>query len=324
LIEVAAGIFEKQGLVFAARRKAGKHLAGYWEFPGGKIEQNETPAECLCRELEEEFEVSVEVGDFVGSSVYDYGEKVIRLLAYKVAHLSGEFTLHDHDEFCWLPLHRLSELRWAPADVPLVEKYVALSSTASYYSSNAQDYINETLNLEMKEAFELFIPEMTPCGNVLDIGCGSGRDSLYFIEQGFMVTPIDGCPEMSRLASSVIGQPVESKQFQSISDIDKYNGIWANASLLHCPKSEIKHVFQKLIAALKLGGVWFMSFKVGEGEQFDDRGRFFNNYSEQSLKTLIGSFDELVLQSIWLSKSERPNGAQEWINAIVCKREITK
>ena len=323
MIEVTAGIFEKDGLVFAARRKAGKHLAGYWEFPGGKIEQNETPQECLRRELEEEFEVTVEVGDFVGSSIYDYGEKVIRLMAYKVKHLSGEFTLHDHDEFCWLPLQRLSELRWAPADVPLVEKYVALSSTASYYSSNAQDYINETLNLEMREAFELFIPELQPGGNVLDIGCGSGRDSLFFIQQGFLVKPIDGCPEMSRLASSVIGIPVETKQFQSISDTDKYDGIWANASLLHCPKSEIKNVFKRLIAALKLGGVWFMSFKVGEGEQFDARGRFFNNYTEHSLKTLINSFDELVLQNMWVSKSEIPNGTQEWVNAIVSKREVT-
>lgn len=323
MIEVTAGIFEKQGLVFAARRKAGKHLAGYWEFPGGKIELNETPQECLRREFEEEFGVSVEVGEFVGSSDYDYGQKVIRLLAYKVEYLSGKFSLNDHDELCWLPLHQLSDLRWAPADVPLVEKYISLSSTAAYYSNNAQDYINETLNLEMKEAFERFVPELLPGGNVLDIGCGSGRDSLFFIQQGFLVTPIDGCPEMSRLASSVIGIPVETKQFQSISDIEKYDGIWANASLLHCPKSDINAIFQKIITALKLNGVWFMSFKLGDGEHVDTRGRFFNNYTEQSLKALINFFDELVLQNSWVSKSETPNGAQEWVNAIVCKRELT-
>ena len=324
MIRVIAGIVEKKGLILAARRKAGKHLAGYWEFPGGKLEKNETPEQCLRRELKEEFEISVEVGDFVGSSDFDYGDKNIRLYAYKVKHLSGKFILHDHDDLCWLPLQQLSELRWAPADIPLVEKYISQSSTAAYYSRNAQKYITETLHLEMNEAFELFVPKLHPGSSILDAGCGSGRDSLFFTKQGFRVTAIDGCLEMSRLASTIIGLPVETKVFQRISDIEKYDGVWANASLLHCPKSEIRSIFKRLIAALKLGGVWFMSFKMGESESFDDRGRFFNNYTEHSLKILITSFDELVLQNLWVSISETQNGTQEWVNAIVCKREVTR
>ena len=128
MIEVTAAIIEKNSLILAARRKEGAHLAGFWEFPGGKIEKGETPEECLYRELEEEFHINTKVGEFVGESVYDYGTKVIRLLAYKVEHLSGEFQLIDHDKLCWLALDELTTVQWAPADIPLVELYKSMSN----------------------------------------------------------------------------------------------------------------------------------------------------------------------------------------------------
>ena len=126
MIEVTAAIIEKNSLVLSARRKKGAHLAGFWEFPGGKIEKGETPEECLYRELEEEFHIDTRVGEFVGESIYDYGSKVIRLLAYKVEHLSGDFQLVDHDKLCWLTLDELTTVKWAPADIPLVEKYKSM------------------------------------------------------------------------------------------------------------------------------------------------------------------------------------------------------
>jgi len=117
---VTAAIFEKNGLIFAARRRPGKHLAGYWEFPGGKLEKNEAPEHCLARELNEEFGIHVQVGQFMGESTYDYGHKIIRLLAYRVILLSGKFELRDHDEVKWLNKNELHCLQWAPADVPLL------------------------------------------------------------------------------------------------------------------------------------------------------------------------------------------------------------
>jgi len=125
MIEVTAAIIEKNGLVLVARRKEGIHLAGFWEFPGGKIEMGETPEECLYRELKEEFQIDTKIGEFAGDSVYDYGAKVIRLSAYLVEHTSGEFQLIDHDKIDWLSLDELHNIKWAPADIPLVEKYIA-------------------------------------------------------------------------------------------------------------------------------------------------------------------------------------------------------
>jgi 8-oxo-dGTP diphosphatase len=127
MITVTAAIIEKNGLILAARRKAGSHLAGYWEFPGGKLEAEETERECLARELHEEFDIRCLVGDFFAESVYDYGTKVIRLLGYRVRHLGGTFRCRDHDRIIWLPVHQLHSLKWAPADIPLVEKLVEYS-----------------------------------------------------------------------------------------------------------------------------------------------------------------------------------------------------
>jgi mutator protein MutT len=122
MILVTAAIIEKNGLILAARRKAGSHLAGYWEFPGGKIEANETKKECLSRELWEEFGIKCVVGDFFAESIFDYQTKIIRLLSYRVQHLSGTFQCRDHDQIVWLPVHKLHCLKWAPADIPLVKK----------------------------------------------------------------------------------------------------------------------------------------------------------------------------------------------------------
>ena len=121
MITVTAAIIQKENRIFAARRVAGKHLEGLWEFPGGKLEPGESPEECLTRELVEEFGIESHVGRYLGESIYDYGEKVIQLKAYHVTHIKGEFQLTDHDELRWLSAEQLHEVEWAPADIPLLK-----------------------------------------------------------------------------------------------------------------------------------------------------------------------------------------------------------
>lgn len=123
MIVVTAAIIEKDGLVLAARRRKGKHLAGYWELPGGKLETGESPEFCLVRELKEEFDVETTVGSFFGENIHNYNGKVVRLLAYQVTHNKGDFKLIDHDKILWLALDDLRSVKWAPADIPLVDNY---------------------------------------------------------------------------------------------------------------------------------------------------------------------------------------------------------
>ncbi|MEG2458074.1 MAG: (deoxy)nucleoside triphosphate pyrophosphohydrolase, partial [Bacilli bacterium] len=99
MINVVAGILKKDNKILIARKKEGKSLAGYWEFPGGKIEDGETPQESLIRELMEEMNINIKVNEYVGESIYDYGNIVISLKGYLAEILDGEITLTDHDKY---------------------------------------------------------------------------------------------------------------------------------------------------------------------------------------------------------------------------------
>jgi 8-oxo-dGTP diphosphatase len=124
MINVVAAFIENQsGQLFIARRKLGKELEGFWEFPGGKIELGESPESSLKRELFEEFGLNCEIKEFVGESVFDYPKFRIRLLGFRVLIISGEFYLVDHDEFRWVNIDDVENYKLAPADFPLLEYY---------------------------------------------------------------------------------------------------------------------------------------------------------------------------------------------------------
>lgn len=123
MIAVVAAILEKENQVLIARRKAGKHLAGYWEFPGGKIEINETAEDCLKREIKEEFSVEIEVNNYIGESIFEYPEKRIKLIAFSGKIIEGEIILREHDLVEWIDIKDIALFKMAPADIPLVELY---------------------------------------------------------------------------------------------------------------------------------------------------------------------------------------------------------
>lgn len=119
---VIAAIILKDNKVLIAQRAEGQKLAGKWEFPGGKIEDGETPEECLKREMKEELNVDIEIGEFFGESVYHYETGPIRLVAYKARLLGGQCKLKVHSRVEWVEPHQLANYHFAPADIPFVEK----------------------------------------------------------------------------------------------------------------------------------------------------------------------------------------------------------
>jgi 8-oxo-dGTP diphosphatase len=120
-ITVTAAVLEKDGRILIARRKRGDRLADKWEFPGGKLEEDETPEVCLRRELQEELGIDVVVGGFVGRSSHRYPHGEIELLAYRVTHLAGDFQLHDHEEIRWVLPTNLPSHDFSAADIPIVK-----------------------------------------------------------------------------------------------------------------------------------------------------------------------------------------------------------
>ena len=124
-IKVTAAILEKDGRIIIAQRKSKDHLAGKWEFPGGKIEPGETPEECLARELKEEFNIEVSVGDFLGSNIHHYDHISIELMAFRTIWVGGEINSTDHKDYKWVTIDELDQFDFAPADRPFVDKLIS-------------------------------------------------------------------------------------------------------------------------------------------------------------------------------------------------------
>ena len=317
MLKVAAAIIEKDGFIFAARKKDGLHLAGYWEFPGGKIEPGETPEECLTRELWEEFGVRCEIGGFLGESIHDYGNKVIKLLGYFATHIDGAFRLSDHDAIRWLLPSELAGFCWAPADVPLVsklqEKYAA-AGTLAFYQKNSGKYIRETLNLDVAEVRQKFIDLLPAGAHILDVGCGSGRDSRVFLDYGFSVTAIDFSPEIAARTSIYLGCDVRIQCVQDVIELELYDAVWACASLLHLPQSQLVATLQSLADSLKKHGVGYLSMKKGDGERWDELGRFFNDQSVDSMRDIFRLLPRVSLLEIYEKTVSVRGWTQCWLN----------
>ena len=123
IIKVEAAILQNEDKILIASKKQGKPLAGYFVFPGGKIEEGETPEESLIRELMEEMNIKIAVKEYIGESIYDYGnDKVISLLGYTAEIIDGEIKLSDHDKYEWGTLEQINNYKIAPADIPLINK----------------------------------------------------------------------------------------------------------------------------------------------------------------------------------------------------------
>ena len=126
--KVTAGVIEKDGKILIAKRKSGKCVGNKWEFPGGKLESGETIRECLKRELKEELNFTVEIGDFIGSSVFSCNNRDIELLAYQVTYVEGDLELIDHEEVLWVEPFELSNYEFTLPDVPIVQKVIEIYS----------------------------------------------------------------------------------------------------------------------------------------------------------------------------------------------------
>lgn len=169
-----------------------------------------------------------------------------------------------------------------------------LDST-KYYDENAQNYFETTVEYDVSSLYGLFLPYLFPKAKILDAGCGSGRDSQFFLTQGYDVTAFDGSSKMVELARQYTGVLVAHRTFFDVYETEEFDAIWASASLLHVPKPSLPSVLEKLKKALKPQGVWYMSFRHGEVEQ-DEGDRYFNDQTEASLReTLehVGNLDIL-------------------------------
>ncbi len=191
--------------------------------------------------------------------------------------------------------------------------------TLKYYQDNAQIFFDGTVNVDMSSLYETFTHHLAPGARVLDAGCGSGRDAKAFQEMGYQVEAFDASPAMVELAQEHTGLPVQLMTFANVDWKEEFDGIWCCASLLHVPAVELPGVMRRLADALKPGGVWYVSFKYGEGEREVD-GRRFTDMDEGRLRALLSTIAMIDMISLWTTQDKRPLRNEIWINGVLIKK----
>ena len=194
-----------------------------------------------------------------------------------------------------------------------------MNPTIDYYNLNAENFIENTQNVDMHLAQDRFLRLLDENALILDFGCGSGRDTRYFLNKGYQVTATDGSDELCRRASAFTGIEVKEMLFGELDEIDTYDGIWACSSILHLPKNELLLVIQKMYDALKGTGVIYTSFKYGdfEGER---NGRYFTDFREDTFREFMKGIPELTIEDYWITDDVRPGrGDERWLNLILRK-----
>lgn len=191
--------------------------------------------------------------------------------------------------------------------------------TLDYYNQNAENFIQGTVNVDFTSTQERFLEKLPFGASILDFGCGSGRDTKYFLDKGFCVDAIDGSEELCRFASAYAGVFVHQMMFQDLKEEDRYDGIWACSSILHLPKEDLKEVMVKIERALKKGGILYTSFKYGdfEGER---NGRYFTDFTESSFQEFVKDMVHLSLLEYWITEDVRPERNEKWLNVLMRRK----
>ena len=187
--------------------------------------------------------------------------------------------------------------------------------TIDYYNKHAEEFTASTFEVDMESLYQPFLAELPEGARILDVGCGSGRDTLAFKKKGYQVDAIDYSEELVKKASRLTGIPIKLKSFYEVDDYEAYDGIWACASLLHCERSRLAEVLEKMVQALKPNGVIYISFKYGDSDR-DKDGRKFTDLDENQADALLEQFDNVQQIKQWVTLDQRPDRQEKWLNLL--------
>ena len=195
-----------------------------------------------------------------------------------------------------------------------------IDKTLKYYNKNAQSFASGTVSVKFTEVQDKFLEKLNPDAYILDFGCGAGRDTKYFLSRGYQVDAVDGSEQLCRIASEYTGIKVRQMLFQELDEKEKYDGIWACASILHLPKKQLREVLKNMYAALKSKGWIYISFKYGEFEG-ERNGRYFTDFTTDTFKDFIHDMHGLKIEEQWITGDVRPGrGEEKWLNLLLQKK----
>jgi len=187
--------------------------------------------------------------------------------------------------------------------------------TIDYYNKYAEEFTASTFEVDMESLYQPFLAELSEGARILDVGCGSGRDTLAFKNKGYQVEAIDYSAELVKKAKGLTGIEVRQQSFYELNESEKYDGIWACASLLHCERDRLTEVLARIFKALKPNGVCYMSFKYGNTDREKD-GRSFTDLDENQAEALLEQFDNVQHIQQWVTLDQRPDRQEKWLNLL--------
>ncbi|GKQ51240.1 bifunctional 2-polyprenyl-6-hydroxyphenol methylase/3-demethylubiquinol 3-O-methyltransferase UbiG [Bradyrhizobium sp. Ce-3] len=147
-------------------------------------------------------------------------------------------------------------------------------ATLQFYRHNAEAYAGWAKSPSTRLIG--FLKLLPPGGAILELGCGAGNHAAVMLAEGFALRATDGSPEMAEVAARRINHPVEAMLFDELEDRAAYDGVWASACLLHVPRDELAGILSRIHRALKEGGIFYASYKIGHGDGRDSIGRYYN------------------------------------------------
>ncbi|WOH63070.1 class I SAM-dependent methyltransferase [Bradyrhizobium sp. BWA-3-5] len=171
-------------------------------------------------------------------------------------------------------------------------------ATLQFYQTNAEAYAKRTFTSRQARLMA-FLALLPPGAAILELGCGAGGDTAEMLARGFNVRPTDGSPEMAAVAAKHLGRPVETLLFHELDEVGAYEGVWANACLLHVPRDQLASVLSLIRRALKPGGVFYASYKEGETAGRDTLDRYYNYPSQDWLRATYaeaGNWNSLAME----------------------------
>lgn len=194
------------------------------------------------------------------------------------------------------------------------------TKTIEYYNENVDKFVNDTQDVVFCATQDLFLSYLNEGNSILDLGCGSGRDTKYFLSKGYKVDATDGSMEICKVASDYTGINVKCLLFNELDEIDKYDGIWACASILHLDRDDLIDVFHRIARALKDNGILYTSFKYSEFEGMRN-GRYFTDFTIESFNEFQTNIPEFIIEKKWITSDVRIGREDEkWLNLIMRKK----
>ncbi len=201
-----------------------------------------------------------------------------------------------------------------------MSKFVtAAAANLAYYEANAETYAKQTYHADLSDLYAPFLALLPRNARILDVGCGGGRDLRAFRERGYETFGIDPSPALVEIARQYSGAELAVVKVENLEFEEKFDGVWACASLLHLPRTELPEALRRIHRSLIAGGVFFLSVQAGQGEKFGEDGRFYARYGESEIRFEVHAVGFDILET-WETSDTLPGRTQIcWVNLLARK-----